>query len=134
MPIRPKIPVSEIVPSAFADFMRDVVAAIDQGELSAWMVSDDLLQTRDRRGVGGLYDKVEGRYGFEYLVDDSEENIERDRSVCWYFDLDREQIRDIASRNVTQVQMWRCEPDCGRRFPKSDYPCDVCDPVDDDDD
>lgn len=130
MPIRPKVPVLELVPEAFAGFMRDVVTAIDQGDVSAWTESDDLLQSgEDWRGYGGLYDAINGRYGFEYLVDDSDENRERGRSVCWYFDLSRQQLRDIASSKVTQMQLWRCEPDCGRRFPKSDYPCDVCDPV-----
>lgn len=125
MPTRTKLPVREMIPREFAHFMSAVVAAIDQGDMSAWAESDDLLQCE--RAFGGLYDKVNGRYGFAYFVD-SEEEVEFD--VCWYFDLDRPQIRAIASGEITHLDLWRCDPECGRRFPRSDYPCEVCDPSD----
>jgi hypothetical protein len=120
MCVRPKLPADEMIPGGFAHFMRDVVALIDEGDEVAWMESDDLLQCE--RAYGGLYDEANGRYGFAYFVDDDE-----DSDICWDFDLDRQQIRDIASGKVTQIQLWRCEPDCYRRFPRSDYYCAECD-------
>ena len=127
MPIRPKLPVTEAIPEAFAILMRDVAAAIDDGDESAWMESDDLIQPQDFRGYGGLYDSVEGRYGFEYLVDDSQENRERSPPIAWDFDLNRQEIRDIANGTISRIDMWRCEPDCGRRFARSDGYCPACD-------
>lgn len=107
--------------------MADVVKAIDDRDESARMESNDLLQCEDFRGYGGLFDAAEGRYGFEYLADDSEEERERDDPICWDFHLNRQGIRDIANGTISLLDMWRCEPDCGRRFPKSDYYCPVCD-------
>lgn len=126
MPIRPKVPVQEMIPKEFAHFLRDVVAAIDDGDAAALMESDDLLQCD--RAYGGLYDKSNGRYGFQYFVDDDEDACDESGfEICWYFDLDRQQIRDIAGGKVTQLQFWRCEQDCRRRFPMIDYYCDACD-------
>ena len=126
MPISTKTPVRENLPDGFVHFMREVADAIDRSDEAAWTESDDLLQCR--RGYGGLYNQAEGRYGFEYLVDNGEElRDEGGQEICWYFDLDRQQIHDIAYGKVTQLQFWRCEPDCGRRFPTSDYYCEVCD-------
>lgn len=110
--------------------MADVAKRIDEGDESAWMESNDLLQCEDFRGYGGLFDAVEGHYGFEYLADDSEEERERDDPIRWDFHLNRQQIRDIANGTITQIDMWRCDPDCGRRFPHRDYYCPACDPPD----
>lgn len=121
MPITRKQPVVETVPDAFACFMRHVAELIDHGDLAAKTESDDLLQTE--RAYGGLYDSENGKYGFAYFVDD-----DADIGICWYFDLDREQIRDIAAGRLRQMQMWKCEGhDCGRRFPHADYYCEECD-------
>ena len=127
MSTKTKLPVREAIPDGFADFMRYVVDEIDRGDMSAWTESDDLLQCE--KGYGGLFDEAGGRYGFEYLVDDSDEEERKKRGydICWYFDLDRQQIRDIACGKVTQLPFWRCNPDCGRRFPASDYYCEECD-------
>ena len=129
MGVKLKLPCRVALPYEFARFMREVVAAIDKGDMCAWTESDDLLQCT--RGYGGLYDQAEGRYGFEYLADDDEKRRSQgEREICWYFDLDRSQIRDIATGKVNEIDLWRCEPDCGRRFPRSNYPCDVCDFLD----
>lgn len=105
--------------------MRDVVALIDAGDEAAWMQSDDLLQCE--RIYGGLYDETQGRYGFTYFANDEERDDEEEFDVCWEFDLDRQQIRDIASGKTTQTQMCRCDPDCGRRFSGGEGYCPACD-------
>src|ERR1041385_2454048 len=123
MPIRPKLSVHEIIPDGFMHFMRYVVALIDEHDEAAWMESDDLIQYEQH--YGGLYDEANGRYGFEFCVQYNED--EDEFAICWEFDLDRQQIRDIASGRVTQAQFWRCDPDCGRRFQGADGYCAVCD-------
>ena len=125
---RAKLPVRETIPPNFAHFMREVVAALDREDPAAWTESDDLLQSD--RGYGGLYDQALGRYGFEFLLHGDEESREAERPICWYFDLDRQQLRDVASGKMTQIELWRCEPDCGLRFARRDDYCDLCDPAD----
>ena len=71
-PIRTKSPIRETIPDRFKRFLRDVVEAINQGDESAWMESDDLLQSE--RAYGGLYDTASGRYGFAYFIEDDEES------------------------------------------------------------
>jgi hypothetical protein len=124
MPTKPKLPVIEAVPEAFAQFMRDVVVLIDAGDAAAWMESDDLLQCE--RIYGGLYDAELGRYGFTYFANE-ERGEDEEFDVCWELDFDRQEIRDIASGKVTRTQMWRCESDCGRRFSANDGYCPACD-------
>ena len=123
MPIKPKIPIRERIPDEFVEFMREVAALIEQGDEAAWTESDDLLQCDC--AYGGLNDTANGRYGFCYIIPGREEE---EREACWAYDLGRQQVRDIAAGNVTEIDMWRCEPrDCGRRFPCVDYYCVECD-------
>ena len=123
MPVKPKAPVCETIPDEFACFMGEVRVLIDRGDPSALIESDDLLQCE--RAYGGLYDSAAGRYGFAYFVDDDRK---ADASLCWEFDLDKQEIRDIAAGEVKEIQMWRCAAhDCGRRFPRVDSYCAECD-------
>lgn len=128
MTIRSKVPCIGIIPEPFICFMRDVAAKIEQRDIAAWMESDDLLQSRE--AYGGLYDEAKGRYRFECSVNERECEDNDAPDVCWYFDLDRQQIGQIANGRVTQLPLWRCAPDCGRRFPWADYYCPSCDRVD----
>lgn len=123
MPIGRKTPTREKIPQGFAVWMREVTALIEERDPLVLTESDDLIQCE--RGYGGLYDVAGGRYGFQYLVNDYDAD---GFAITWDFDLDEQQIRDVAAGKLTHVDMWRCESrDCGRRFLRIDSYCEECD-------
>lgn len=123
----PKVQIRQTVPASFAAFMREVTDLIEAGDASATIESDDLLQCEDT--YGGLYDPPAGRYGFAHFRDTGLEETDEDGfHITWDFDLDKEQIRAIPEGRLTELPMWRCQNDCGRRFGVADAFCPHCDP------
>ena len=121
--LKQKVPIHEEIPEAFVESMREVALLIERGDSAATIESDDLLQCG--RVCGGLYDEENSRYGFGYLANDYDED---GYAILWYFDLDGQQIEDIAAGRLTSLDMWRCKAsDCGRRFCHPDAYCEQCD-------
>jgi hypothetical protein len=123
MPIREKIETHESIPSAMVDFLKDVALRIENWEPSTTTVSDDLLQCDHT--YGGLYDAENLRDGFEHFP--TGDVIVDGIDITWHLDFDASQIRMIACGELSELVMWRCRADCGRRFGASVAYCPPCD-------
>ena len=120
MPRKPKQSVTIELPSAFTDFMREVHRQIlDGDEEATTLESDDLLQCDCV--YGGLYDVEGGRFGFCYFHSDD---------AAWNFDLDAQQIAQIANGTLTTMNLWQCSGGkCGCLYATEDAYCTHCDPT-----
>lgn len=117
---KPKERVVIELPSSFVDFMRDVNQQIADGDKAATIIeSDDLLQCD--RVYGGLYDVAGQRFGFRYFHTDE---------ATWDFDLDAQQIAQIANGSLTSVTLWQCSSaKCGCLYATEDSYCTHCDSI-----
>lgn len=125
MPRKPKQSVSVELPSAFTDFMREVHQRIKDGDEAATTIeSDDLLQCDVV--YGGLYDIVGKRFGFRFFHTDD---------ATWDFDLDAQQIAQIADGTLTTLNLWQCTSrKCDCLYATEDSYCTHCDSIQDFDD
>lgn len=97
--------------------MQEVSRCIATGDKATMLESDDLLQCDCV--YGGLYDSVAGRFGFRYFHTDED---------TWDFDLDAEQIADIAWGKIRTFELWQCDSDkCHCYYPTEDSYCPNCD-------
>jgi hypothetical protein len=117
---KPKIRSSEIIPADLVEFLRDVDRQIADGEQSAFIESDDLLQCEC--AYGGLVEEGGTDYGFTYFPD-----IEGTRNT-WELILSRDMIRRIGHGSQSQLELWACpDPSCRCRFADPAETCFYCD-------
>ncbi|MEQ1827308.1 MAG: hypothetical protein ABL921_15230 [Pirellula sp.] len=123
MPEKRKVPVAEVFPAAFVDFMKIVDSKIEQRDPDTIIESDDLIQCEHT--FGGLVDVAEQTYGFEFMEG---ENFDSDGfSIAWHYLLNKRQIKEIARHELISLAMWRCSNDCGRRANMPEWYCPQCD-------
>ena len=77
--------------------MQEVSRLIVDGDFAAINESDDLLQCDSISG--GLYDRTNCRFGFQFFVDEDE---------IWNFDLDDTEIALVASGVLKETSVWKC--------------------------
>ena len=107
------------VPTVVAEFMRDVTSLIDADDEAVTMESDDLLQAP--RIYGGLTDATTHMFGFTYFPT-------KDTLPVWELDFRDDEIRQIATGQVTRLRLLRCKrPDCGCHFSSPEDRCFRCD-------
>jgi hypothetical protein len=124
MPVHDKVPVRERLPQDLIAMMKEASDLIDEGDESARIVSDDLLQWE--MCYGGLCDAEKQMFGFSYFpaVPSDKNEVSPPK---WFLYFSREQIRAIANGSVTQIEMWRCQGNCHHRFWTPQSYCNLCD-------
>jgi len=131
MQTQPKILVREKVPARFADVIKHVATLIANGDESTTIESDDLLQDDEHDYFGGLIDSDEMEFGFTFFPEPFDEDAEDGPEFActeWTYILSKQQIADIASGSLGELDMWRCASgDCANRFATADGYCGKCD-------
>ena len=113
MPGKPKIFIREAIPGAFADCMQEVSRLIAAHDEQTTIESDDLIQIRGESGkpyivTGGLYSEKEQRFGFYFFYGDYDvgDGVDEGGTIEWCYYLSKEEIAGIASRTISQLNMW----------------------------
>lgn len=117
MPIHTKIRVREALPADLIEMMKEVELTTEEGDY------DDLLQWNNC--VGGLTDTVKRQFSFAYfpIISDGHADV----SKMWDILFSQEQIHAIATGALMEIELWRCETDCGNRFWNPESHCQFCD-------
>lgn len=111
------------VPADLRVFLEEVAHLIEIHDEAAFIESDDLLQTEC--AYGGLIEDGTDEYGFTYFP-------RKGVRTSWELLLSASQIRDVADRSITKLELWACsDEDCGSMFSSADGRCGNCDYVDD---
>jgi hypothetical protein len=100
MSVHYKVPVRERLPQDLIAMMKETSDLIDEGDESASIVSDDLLQWE--MCYGGLCDAEKQMFGFSYFpaVPSDENEVVLPQ---WFLYFSREQIRAIANGSVRKL-------------------------------
>ena len=125
MSVKDKVLTRLEIPPEFAQMMLEVSKRIDANDEATTIESDDLLQWPDC--YGGLCEADRKMFGFAYFPEPARDVDDPGPDVEWGFYFSADEIRAIGNREVTEVDMWRCNPDCADRFWTPQSYCSNCD-------
>ena len=107
------------IPLDLREFLTHVQRLMEAGDEAATRVSDDLLQCEC--AYGGLLEEGGCQFDFTYFPESGVRHK-------WLLVLDRSEVEDIASGQMTELEMWACaDPACHSKFRDPKETCFYCD-------
>jgi hypothetical protein len=119
---KPKIQETVLIPENLVIFLKEVCREIIEGDETATIESDDLLQYEEFDfAYGGLIDSETGEFGFTYFTDN-------ENGSTWEIILTKSEIERIVKGEIKELSLWSCKhPLCGCNFSSENDSCSNCD-------